>query len=85
MPLYALTSEYPLSGLLYACLKAGELKLVGNKNVNEADLLEWKEALKVATTEFREGTATVDPVDCTYCNLDGLCRIQNKKERPRRK
>jgi ATP-dependent helicase/DNAse subunit B len=86
MSLYAVTCEYPLSSLFYACLKPGELGFVGD-TVFDKILTKWEEDLKVGTTEFREGCAIVDPMAnaCTFCNLDSLCRIKNKKERPRRR
>jgi len=53
-------------------------------------LARWKEALESIATEYKEGRADVDPTstatcDNTYCELQALCRIQEKRRAMERK
>ena len=95
LPLYAITSEYPLSGLAYACLKPSEFGFDGyvdtdeilpqEKKIKIFDIKEllndWEKVLGNLADEFRKGCATVTPRKdaCTYCHLGSLCRIKESE------
>ena len=82
LPLYAITSEYSLSGLAYAILKSGQLGFDGyteNDNIfpeqtkvkacSMKDRLDdWKNTLGNLTDEFVKGDAVVNPREISVCN-----------------
>ena len=94
LPLYAITSEHPISGIAYACLKTNEYGFDGYTDSDEIFsretrvkvldiselLVSWEKVLENLTKEFMRGHAAVDPRPdaCTYCDLANLCRIRER-------
>ena len=94
LPLYAITSEHPISGIAYACLKTNEYGFDGYADSDEIFsretrvkvldisklLVNWEKVLENLTKEFMRGHAAVDPRPdaCTYCDLANLCRIRER-------
>jgi len=82
LPLYAITSEYSLSGLAYAILKSGELRFDGfaeDDNIfpeqtkvkvcSMKDRLDdWENILGNLTDEFVKGVAVVNPREISVCD-----------------
>lgn len=90
LPLYGTIHEKPLAGVLYARVRAGDLRFVGLvdddvtlRGCEQIDLGaqvdRWRAVLARIGGEFREGRAEVDPRDgdrtCRYCPLPSLCRV----------
>jgi len=99
LPLYAVTSEYSLKGLVYAILKSGELRFDGyveHENIfSEAKGAEvcsmkerldaWKDTLENLANEFVKGHAVVDPRDTSVCRYCHLDSLCRIEERKREK
>jgi ATP-dependent helicase/nuclease subunit B len=90
LPLYAVTSELPIAGIVFAQIKNGELKFEGITQAEqipeveidpnwEALQADWRTILAKLANEFVQGKAQVDPKEpgktCRYCHLASLCRI----------
>ncbi len=89
LPLYAVTHESPLAGVLFGQLKTGEIGFKGyaaaedvapGAEVRElpAELAEWQRVLDRLGSDFRAGVADVNPKDpnaCRRCTLLPLCRF----------
>lgn len=90
LPLYGTIHGKPLAGVLYARVRAGDLRLIGLVDddvtlpgCEQVDLgakvERWRAVLARIGGEFREGRAEVDPRDgdrtCRYCPLGTLCRV----------
>jgi RecB family exonuclease len=90
LPLYGTIHEKPLAGVLYARVRAGDLRFIGLVDdgvtlpgCEQVDLGakvdRWRAVLERIGGEFREGRAEVDPRDgdrtCRYCPLGSLCRV----------
>jgi probable DNA repair protein len=95
LPLYAVTWERPLAGVLFARVKPGESKLTGvvDQDVGElgsaepadlpAKLEEWRGVLSQLGEDFLAGRADADPNDpnknCRNCPLTLLCRVGERR------
>jgi len=99
LPLYAITSEYTLSGLTYAILKSGEFRFDGyteDDNIfpeqmkveacSMKDRLDdWKNTLGNLTDEFVKGNAVVNPREISVCRYCRLDSFCRIEERKREK
>lgn len=80
LPLYCVTSNQPIQGLMYAQIKTGSLKFnpVG-ATLAVAHITKWRTVLNKLSQDFCNGNATVDPKNgdqtCRICKLHGLCRV----------
>ena len=95
LPLYAITSEYPLNGLVFASLKSGELGFDGyidapdifleapktEVSVMEERLDNWNSILGNLASEFIKGHAVVDPRESSVCRYCHLDSFCRIKER----
>jgi ATP-dependent helicase/nuclease subunit B len=92
LPLYSTIHEKPLAGVLFARVKAGDMRFLGlinsdlsMKGCDPVDLAarisEWRTVLEKIGSDFKAGRAEVDPKDtakqCRYCDLACLCRISD--------
>ncbi len=89
LPVYATAHETGVAAVLFAKVRAGELKFAGVAaepglvpGVKGEDLAEhmanWQRSLERLATDFRAGVATVSPKHantCRTCSLAALCRI----------
>ena len=96
LPLYAITSEGEVAALVFAKIKKGESRFIGqsylDSSIPEVTYVEndewhqfihdWKENLGDLANEFRQGQAIVDPTPsaCKFCDLPMLCRIAERIE-----
>jgi probable DNA repair protein len=94
LPLYALSSEEPITAVAFAKLKTGQMRYMGfsrEKNaipqVKQAENWEtlldgWKQETDALGKGFAAGEARVDPKDglatCRYCDLQTLCRVYER-------
>ena len=99
LPLYAITSEYSLSGLAYAILKSGELRFDGyveHDNIfpeakkvevcsTKERLDDWKDTLGNLADEFVKGNAVVNPRETSVCRYCHLDSLCRIEERKREK
>ena len=99
LPLYAITSEYSLSGLAYAILKSGELRFDGyveHDNIfpeakkvevcsTKERLDDWKDTLGNLADEFVKGNAVVNPRETNVCRYCHLDSLCRIEERKREK
>ena len=95
LPLYAITSEYPLNGIVFASLKSGELGFDGyidapdifleapktEVSVMEERLDNWNSILGNLASEFIKGHAVVDPRESSVCRYCHLDSFCRIKER----
>jgi len=93
LPLYCVTSDKPITGLIVAQVKSGELRFKGaiqqKDQVPKVEVMqdwtkqiaEWREILKQLGDDFCAGIAKVDPKDgdetCRNCKLHSLCRVKD--------
>ena len=94
LPLYAVTADSEIAAVAFASLKPGNLKYVGEADGD--DILpdvklddtvtwpkrmdEWRHQLLGLANDFRNGVATVDPLNvaCRHCDLHSFCRIHER-------
>jgi hypothetical protein len=93
LPLYCVTSDKSITGLVVAQVKSGELKFKGTiqqkDQVPDVEVMQswpeqvakWREILKQLGDNFCAGIAKVDPKDrdetCRNCRLHSLCRVND--------
>jgi ATP-dependent helicase/nuclease subunit B len=79
LPLYAVTSKEPVSGVMFAQVVPGEMKFVRPKGDLGEQLTSWKVVLDRLGHEFAAGHAAVAPKQppktCRYCGFGALCRV----------
>ncbi len=90
LPLYAVTHEGPVAGVLFARVKAGELAYIGSVAEGapvgagkicgwETQMSEWQATLGTLAAEFLSGHAPVTPKHpvktCSNCHLAAVCRV----------
>lgn len=94
LPLYAVNAAESISGVAFAKLKTGGMRLMGYSRDKDTlpkvkqyhdwtDLLAgWKQELDTLGAAFASGDARVDPKSlaktCRYCDLQPLCRVHEK-------
>jgi ATP-dependent helicase/nuclease subunit B len=81
LPLYATTSDVPVSEVAFAQIATGSLSwegLLGNEL--QEQLPRWDAVMKKLAGDFLNGRAEVDPDDsirpCARCKLPALCRVK---------
>ncbi len=94
LPLYALNAKEPISAVVFAKLRTGEMRYMGFSDREDLvpgvkaakdwkALLEgWKKELEALGAGFAAGDARVDPKEllntCRYCDLQPLCRVYER-------
>lgn len=98
LPIYCITSNLNINGLVFAQIRANEMRFKGlatteigiantalSPNWHE-QIVEWKKILENLGQQFREGYAKVDPKNppqtCQTCGLHMLCRIHEMTTSP---
>jgi ATP-dependent helicase/DNAse subunit B len=98
VPLYAITADVPLSGVLFGIAKLGEIGFRGSTRTEDIvpkpkpragdppleELIEnWRSVMTELATDFRAGKATVDPKDHEKtCRYCGLHAVCRIREAP---
>lgn len=92
LPIYAISSEQPISSITFAQIRAdevtfngiaaSELSIPNISQINDWSILQqqWQTNLTELANDFMQGKACVDPKDnksCMYCDLHTLCRIND--------
>ena len=92
LPIYAVTSDKPVSGVIFAQIRADTFGFYGvgesNFNISTISVTEnwislqqkWKQTLIQLSDEFYQGKAAVNPKNpevCRQCDLQPLCRIKS--------
>ena len=81
LPLYAVTSEMPVSEVAFAQIATGSVGLEGLRgNELHEHLPSWDAAITKLAGDFLNGCAEVDPDrtirPCARCKLHALCRVK---------
>ncbi|MGB7759655.1 MAG: PD-(D/E)XK nuclease family protein [Bryobacteraceae bacterium] len=95
VPLYAITHDKPLAGVLFGQIRPGDAHFRGlvdetvvipdTKRVDlAAQVGDWREILNALGEQFLSGRAEGDPndpaKDCRYCPLNVLCRCGERQK-----
>lgn len=89
LPIYAVFCDFDTVGVVFAILKAQELRFRGVIGIDgilpdviqsddwDKDLQNWRDNLLKTAKDFIAGLSSVSPVDgaCKTCNLHALCRV----------
>ena len=93
LPLYAVSHQGPLGGVLFGQLRAGETVFKGFAAADGlvpgvkardlgSEIGEWRRVLNRLGADFRAGVADVDPkkpATCRHCTLLALCRFSESE------
>lgn len=79
LPAYAVSHPARVSGLAFALVSKGEMRLSGILDAARLPLDEWRRVLTDLANDFADGAAAVDPKNfpgtCEYCGAASICRV----------
>lgn len=98
LPLYCVTSDTPIDGIVFAEIRASVVRYRGILQTPEqlpgssapqhewSQMVDaWHDVLAQLANSFKSGDASIDPKAnaCTYCSCQTLCRIAEKENQTR--